>query len=347
MIEVQKDVDLHYLNTLALRSHCSHYVNISTADQIPEAVTYAQQNGLNIFILSGGSNLLLPQALNVLTLHMQNLGKEVLEDQDDHVILKVQAGEIWHDFVCDCTTKGYYGLENLALIPGKVGAAPIQNIGAYGVEAGDFIEQIWAYDLVSSKDIVFSAADCNFGYRESIFKQHAGRYVLYAVSFKLSKTPQMKLNYADVAQRVGEYPTPQKLLETIIDIRQNKLPQPSEYPNAGSFFKNPVISAEQFKVFHQQYPLAPYYLQEGGQVKVAAGWLIDEAGWKGKKLGVVGMFEKQALVLVNYQDASLEDVKKTYHTVQDDIFRKFAISLEPEPVLLDDKGQVQSHRRVF
>lgn len=343
MIEVKKNVDLSKFNTLALISQSSDYFAITNSTQIQHAVNYAKQQNLNIFVLSGGSNLLLPQSFQALTLHMQNLGKEILEDCPEHVVIKVEAGEVWHQFVCDSTSKGYYGLENLALIPGYVGAAPIQNIGAYGTEAGDFIENIWAYDLQTEQDVILHASDCKFSYRDSIFKQQAGRYIIYAVSFKLLKTPQLQLKYADVAQRVGENPTPQKLLETIIDIRKNKLPQPEQYPNAGSFFKNPVITAQQFSQFIQQYPQAPHYPQANGDVKIAAGWLIDQAGWKGKKLGVVGMFEKQALVLVNYADASLEDVKETYRTIQEDIFRKFAISLEPEPVLLDAFGRVQAH----
>lgn len=347
MIEVQKNIDLSHLNTLALQSNCSDYICVNDQTQIEAAVDYAKQQALNIFVLSGGSNLLLPEYFQALTLHMQNLGKEILAENDAHIIVKVQAGEVWHDFVCDCTAQGYYGLENLALIPGRIGAAPIQNIGAYGVEVGDFIEQIWAYDLYTSQRVILNAAQCNFAYRDSVFKQQAGRYIIYAVSFKLLKHPQMKLNYADVAQRLGEHPTPQTLLKTIIEIRQSKLPQPEQYPNAGSFFKNPVLSAQQYQQFSLAYPQAPHYLQANGDVKVAAGWLIDQAGWKGKKRGVVGMFERQALVLVNYADATLSDVQQTYYTVQDDIFKKFAISLEPEPVLLDSTGKIQAHRRVF
>ena len=278
---------------------------------------------------------------------MQNIGKEILENTPEYVVIKAEAGEIWHHFVCDCTTKGFYGLENLALIPGYVGAAPIQNIGAYGVEAGEFIQDIWAYDTQENQEIILNASQCAFGYRDSIFKQQAGRYIIYAVSFKLLKQPQLKMNYADVAERVGDQPTPQKLLRTIVEIRQNKLPQPEQYPNAGSFFKNPVLSAEEYAKFAEQHPNAPHYPQANGQVKIAAGWLIDQAGWKGKKIGMVGMFEKQALVLVNYGQATLDDVKKTYSHIQDDIFKKFAIGLEPEPVLLDFHGKVQAHRRVF
>ena len=347
MIKIQKNVDLSKLNTLALSSQTSDFIEITDSKQIKFAVDYAKQQQLSIFVLSGGSNLLLPENFQALTLHMQNLGTEILEHTSEYVIVKAEAGEIWHHFVCDCTTKGFYGLENLALIPGYVGASPIQNIGAYGAEAGEFIQDIWAYDTQSDADVILNASECQFGYRDSIFKQQAGRYIIYAVSFKLSRKPQLKLNYADVAQRVGDQATPQKLLSTIVEIRKNKLPQPEQYPNAGSFFKNPILSNDAFQQFSAQYPNAPHYPQADGRVKVAAGWLIEQAGWKGKKLGVVGMFEKQALVLVNYGQATLEDVKNAYYHIQDDVFEKFAITLEPEPVLLNQHGHVQAHRRVL
>ncbi|KAA8735328.1 UDP-N-acetylmuramate dehydrogenase [Acinetobacter qingfengensis] len=340
---VQHQFDLTALNTLALYSQTSDYVRIDAIDQIEDVVQYAKQHQLNIFILSGGSNVLLPEKFQSLTVHMLNQGKEIVSEDDDFVVIKVQAGEIWHDFVCDCCAKGYHGLENLALIPGRVGAAPIQNIGAYGVEAGEFIEHIWAYDLQQQQHVNFTADQCQFAYRDSIFKQQAGRYLIYALSFRLRKQADLKLNYADVAKRVGDTPTAEKLLNTIVKIRSEKLPQPALYPNAGSFFKNPILSALEFTTFIQKHPNAPHYLQADGSVKVAAGWLIDQAGWKGKKLGQVGMFERQALVLVNYGQANLQDVQRTYQTIQTEIFQKFAIVLQPEPVQINRSGQIQPY----
>ncbi len=343
MISVQQNFDLTALNTLALKSESSHYIALTDMAQLESAIQYARDEQLNIFVLSGGSNLLLPESFHALTIHMLMQGKEILAETTHDIVIKVQAGEIWHDFVCDCCAKGYHGLENLALIPGRVGAAPIQNIGAYGVEAGEFIDRIWAYDLAENQDVVLDASNCHFAYRDSIFKQQAGRYIIYAVSFRLLKQPQLKLNYADVAQRLGEHPTPDKLLRAIIKIRQQKLPQPEQYPNAGSFFKNPVLTQPHFDQFIQQHPDAPHYPQARHEVKVAAGWLIDQAGWKGKRLDDVGMFERQALVLVNYGKASLQDVQRTYQQIQTDIYQKFAIRLEPEPVLLNQQGQIQPH----
>lgn len=347
MINLEYDVDLSKNNTFALKSCVSHYIAITNEVQINQAVEFAKQKNLNIFILSGGSNLLLPEKFNALTLHMQNMGQEILKEDENHVIIRANAGENWHEFVCACCDKGYHGLENLALIPGKVGASPIQNIGAYGVEVGEFIDQIWSYDLKTNQHVVFKASDCNFAYRDSIFKHEAGRYIIYSVSFKLLKQAPLKMAYADVAARVGDAPTAKKLLDTIIAIRQSKLPQPEEFPNAGSFFKNPVIEQSTYEQLAQQFPSMPHYPQSNGKVKIAAGWLIEQAGWKGKRIGPVGSFERQALVLVNYSNASLSDVKNTYYAIQDDIFTKFAISLEPEPVLLDSQGVVQAHRCVF
>lgn len=343
MISVQHNFDLTALNTLALKSRCSDYIALTDYRDIEAAIDYAKAHQLNIFVLSGGSNLLLPEKFRALTLHMLMQGKEILSENDDEVVLKVQAGEVWHDFVCDCCAKGYHGLENLALIPGRVGAAPVQNIGAYGVEVGEFIETVWAYDLKLAKHVELKSEVCGFSYRDSIFKQQAGRYIIYALSFKLFKHAELRLNYADVAQRMGEDATAEKLLQTIISIRQQKLPQPEQFPNAGSFFKNPVITAQQFSDLIENYPNVPHYQQHNAMQKIAAGWLIDQAGWKGKRLGEVGMFERQALVLVNYGQASLQDVQRTYEQIQTDIYQKFAIRLEPEPVLLNASGEISPH----
>lgn len=356
------NVDLSSSNTLALKSHTQYYIALQHIEQLPEILNFAKQKQLNIFILSGGSNLLLPEKINALTVHIDLMGKDMIEDHHDHVIVKASAGENWHDFVGYCCEKSWHGLENLALIPGRIGASPIQNIGAYGVEVGDFIEHIWAYDFKTEQHVKLAAQDCQFAYRDSIFKQQAGRYLIYAVSFRLLKQANLKLNYADVAERVGEPPTAKKLLETIIKIRQQKLPQPSEFPNAGSFFKNPILDVATFETFIRKFPHAPHYPQyvvhhENTQnthletasitgYKIAAGWLIEQAGWKGKRLGQVGMFDKQALVLVNYADASLANVQHTYQQIQKDISQKFAIRLEPEPVLLNETGEIIAHHNV-
>lgn len=338
-MNIQHNVDLTYFNTLALPSLCSDYLLLDDATTIdtllPQATEYAKAHQLPLIVLSGGSNVLMPKQLNALVLHMATRGEQVVADSAQSVVLKVAAGEVWHDFVCACTARGYYGLENLALIPGKVGAAPIQNIGAYGLEVGSVIEQIWAYDVELAQSVKLSAAQCGFAYRDSIFKQQSGRYIITAVSFRLTKQPNMQLSYADVAQQVGQDATPERLLQTIITIRQQKLPDPRQFPNVGSFFKNPLVSREQCQQLLGQFPRLPHYVQPSGDYKLAAGWLIEQAGWKGKRLGAVGMFERQALVLVNYGDADLDDIKATYQHVQIDVWQKFQVQLEPEPVSLE------------
>ena len=258
--------------------------------------------------------------------------------------LRVGAGQSWHDFVVWTTQQGFYGLQNLALIPGLVGASPVQNIGAYGVEVGEFIESVEVYDRENHSFSSIKAADCDFAYRHSIFKDQPGRYIITHIIFRLLKQPELKLNYGDLKTAVGEEQTPENLERQVIQIRQSKLPDPKEYPNVGSFFKNPVVDLQFFDQIAQQFPNLPHYPQPNNQVKMAAGWLIDQSGWKGKQLGSVGMFHKQALVLVNYANASLKDVRATYQAVQADVQEKFGVLLEPEPVLFAENGMIRSHQ---
>ncbi|MFT4022114.1 MAG: UDP-N-acetylmuramate dehydrogenase, partial [Acinetobacter sp.] len=260
-----------------------------------------------------------------------------------HSWIKVGAGQNWHEFVLHSTQQGWYGLQNLALIPGLVGASPVQNIGAYGVEVGDFIDTIQVYDRELKQFSELSASACHFSYRHSIFKDQPDRYVIVAVVFKLLKTPQLQLGYGDLRLAVGDEQTAENLQKQVIAIRESKLPNPEEYPNVGSFFKNPIISLSQYNELVKQFPKLPHYPQPNDQVKIAAGWLIDQAGWKGKRLGAVGMFARQALVLVNYERATLLDVQTTYRAVQQAVQQKFNILLEPEPVLFSNDGLIQSH----
>lgn len=331
-LTIEFDVELGDENTLALPCRCSHYVALQDPAQLPAVVDYARSHQLQLYPLSGGNNVLLPRQLHGLVVHINHRGMVLIDQCDDQVSLKVQAGEPWHELVVHCSGQGFYGLENLALIPGRVGAAPIQNIGAYGVEVGQLIESVEVFDCQSMTWDTLTASQCQFGYRDSIFKQQPGRFIVTAVQFRLSRVPRMQLGYADVAQQVGAEPTPQKLLQTIISIRQAKLPDPHQWPNAGSFFKNPIVSAQTCQTLQQKYPQLPHYLQPDGQYKLAAGWLIEQAGWKGKRLGKVGMYERQALVLVNYADADLDDVRATYQQVQADVAQRFGVLLEPEPV---------------
>jgi UDP-N-acetylmuramate dehydrogenase len=342
-MHIQQQVQLKPFNTLALNAVASHYVKIHTSEDLIQALAYAEQAQLNILILSGGSNMLLPEHIHALVLHMDIQGIELLaEDATTHT-LRVGAGQVWHDFVLWTTDHGYYGLQNLALIPGLVGASPVQNIGAYGVEAGDFIDSVQVYDRQQQQFLSIEAEDCNFSYRHSIFKDDPNRYVITHVTFKLLKTADLKMNYGDLKAAMADDLTPENLQRQVIHIRRSKLPDPKAYPNVGSFFKNPVVDEHIFKKVAENFEQLPHYPQPNAQVKMAAGWLIDQAGWKGKQLGSVGMFHKQALVLVNYADAQLQDVRQTYQAVQYDVYQKFNIMLEPEPVLFNELGLICSH----
>lgn len=342
-MQVQTQVQLKSLNTLNLNAIASHYVQIKQPTDVIKALDFAEQRHLNVLILSGGSNLLLPQHIQALVIHLNIQGIEVLAEDEHTITVKVGAGQVWHDFVLYSTQQHWFGLQNLALIPGLVGASPVQNIGAYGVEVGEFIESVQVYDRELKQFESITGQDCHFAYRHSIFKDDPNRYIIVGVTFKLLKKADLKLNYGDLQQAVGEQLTAENLQNQVIHIRQSKLPDPKEFPNVGSFFKNPILSQVEFDKITQQFPNIPHYPQANSNVKVAAGWLIDQTGWKGKQLGAVGMFHKQALVLVNYSDATLADVRNTYHAVQNDVKQKFSIQLEPEPVLYSEQGLIQTH----
>ena len=347
MINIEKQVQLKPFNTLNLNSVVSDYARIQTVADLPAALAYAKDHHLHVFVLSGGSNMLLPEKINAFALHMNIQGIDVISEDIDSMTLKVGAGEVWHDFVLWTTAHHLFGLQNLALIPGLVGASPVQNIGAYGVEAGDFITSVEVYDRHENVVKQISVENCHFSYRHSVFKEDTTRYIITHVYFKLLNKADLKLDYGDLKTAVGEEKTALNLQTQVINIRKNKLPDPQEFPNVGSFFKNPVISQQHFETLFAKFPHAPHYPQANDQVKVAAGWLIEQAGWKGKQLGNVGMFHKQALVLVNYANADLTQVQATYHAVQQDVYQKFGIVLEPEPVLFNELGCIIAHHLVL
>jgi UDP-N-acetylmuramate dehydrogenase len=342
-MNIQTQIQLKPFNTLSLDAIASHYIKVQSQQELVDALNYARQQQLNVLILSGGSNMLLPEHIHALVLHMDIQGIESIAEDEHSKTIRVGAGQIWHDFVLWTTENRLYGLQNLALIPGLVGASPVQNIGAYGVEAGEFIEAVQVYDRQLEQFSLILASDCDFSYRHSIFKDDPNRFVITHVTFKLLKHAHLMLNYGDLKHAVGDQQTAENLQKQVIQIRQSKLPDPKEYPNVGSFFKNPIVSQQLYDHLALSFPNLPHYPQAQGGVKIAAGWLIDQSGWKGKQLGMVGMFHKQALVLVNYDQATLADVKATYHAVQRDVQQKFNILLEPEPVLFDETGLIRSH----
>ncbi|MCV6615067.1 MAG: UDP-N-acetylmuramate dehydrogenase, partial [Cellvibrionaceae bacterium] len=291
---------------------------------------------LPLLVLGGGSNVILPAHFPGLVIHMQNQGFVVEGDQ-----VRAQSGQNWHQLVAACCQQGRYGLENLALIPGSVGAAPIQNIGAYGVELKDIFISLKCIRIDSGEWETLSLQDCQFAYRESVFKNPASpRRLISEVSLKLSREPKLTLAYPGLQQQLAEQGlepaavSPQQVFNAVCSLRQSKLPDPAELANVGSFFKNPVIDAAQHRILKQRYPDLVSY-PAGADFKLAAGWLIDKAGWKGERRGPVGVHNKQALVLVNHGGASSAQLMQLAGAIEADIREKFGISLEREPRLID------------
>ena len=331
-------VDLRPFNTLALPGRATRYLRVTDARQLAEPALASERR----FILGGGSNLVLTGDFAGLVLHMAIPGKRLLQEDGEAWYIEAGAGENWHDFVQWTLAQGWPGLENLSLIPGTVGAAPIQNIGAYGLEVCEHFHSLQAWDFQLGEIVSFDREQCRFAYRDSLFKQQGwhldGRLAIVSVVFRLPKQWVANIRYADVAQELAireiTTPTASDIAAAIIAIRRRKLPDPAVTPNAGSFFHNPVVSADIAATLATAHPALPRYPQPDGRVKLAAGWLIEQAGWKGKALGPVGMYEKQALVLVNRGGANGADVQRTMAAVQAAVREKFAVELTPEPIFL-------------
>ena len=333
MLDIKNGVSLLPYNTLKMNVKANEFVEISSVEDLRHLSSQKGFPERKKLILSAGSNVLFSGDFDGLIMHNEIFGISVVSEESDQVILKVNGGESWTDLVEYTIGQGWGGLENLTLIPGKVGAAPIQNIGAYGVEVKDLIVSVEAFDFTTAQQVVFSADQCQFGYRSSIFKTTAaGRYFITAVVFRLSKFPLFNLTYGPLKQAFEG-----KISVTIRDvsaevarIRRSKLPDPDEIPNVGSFFKNPVVDASLADKIREGFPQVPVYPQVGGQLKLAAGWLIEQCGWKGYRIGEVGVHEKQALVLVNYGQATGAEILDLATKIQDSVFDRFGVILEPE-----------------
>ncbi|WP_238039104.1 UDP-N-acetylmuramate dehydrogenase [Psychrobacter sp. Ps6] len=315
--------------------------------------TYAEdvEHQLSLFVLSGGSNVLLPAALNAVVLQPKMRGIHLTAQTDGYVDIEVMAGENWHDLVVHTVNQGWYGLENLALIPGLTGAAPVQNIGAYGVQLEDCLQYVRAYHLPTRTWHHLPAADCQFGYRDSIFKRTPNTWLISRVGFRLYTDPTNILaSYGDVqtvAQRYAEQQgreqaNPHNVMQAIIDIRQQKLPDPEQLPNCGSFFQNPIISQDQFTALQAIYPAIVGYPMPDAMVKVAAGWLIEQAGLKGGGIAPIVTHKHQALVLTNHTpyQATQEDVATAQRYIANLVYEKFAIQLSREPVWVNADGSI-------
>ncbi|MEM9671606.1 MAG: UDP-N-acetylmuramate dehydrogenase [Bacteroidota bacterium] len=338
-MKVASRVSLKAYNTFGINSTAQYFAEVSSVAELQELLGDEQWQRTPKLILGGGSNLLFTSHFNGLVIKIGIGGIEVVEENHQEVWIKVGAGENWHQLVIYCIERVWGGIENLSLIPGTVGAAPMQNIGAYGVEIKDVFESLEAVEISSGNVRSFSTEDCKFGYRESVFKNiYKGQFIITSVVFRLNKQPLLNTSYGAIkevlVERLGKdnlnSASIRDVSDAVIHIRQSKLPDPAEIGNAGSFFKNPVVPASKFEALKQEYRNVPGYPVSETEVKVPAGWLIEQAGWKGKRFGEVGVHDRQALVLVNHGGATGEAVKKLAYDIQQSVQEKFGILIQPE-----------------
>ncbi len=331
-MEVLENVSLKPFSTFGIEAKARYWATFSNEAELKTLLTTYKH--VPFMVLGEGSNVLFTQDFEGLVLVNQVKGISVGKEGVGKV--RVGAGENWHQFVSWTLENGLYGLENLSLIYGSVGASPMQNIGAYGVEVKQFITNVLAYHTETHEIHSFTNRDCAFGYRSSIFKTtHKGKYIILWVDFQLQTVPDLQLAYGDIQKTLAEMqitlPTPREVSQAVIKIRQSKLPNPAEIGNAGSFFKNPEIPLAQFEALKKQYPTLPAYpASEAECVKIPAGWLIEQAGWKGYRRGEAGVHERQALVLVNYGNATGAEILDLAQKIQNDLFEKFGIQIIPE-----------------
>jgi len=338
MTDIQTDIPLKPANTFGLPATAARYLRVDSVDALVEAARAGLLRGPRL-VLGGGSNIVLTGDVSRLVLHVAIRGREILAQDDTATWVAGGGGEDWHDFVRWTLAQDAPGLENLSLIPGTVGAAPVQNIGAYGLEMADRFDHLEAVDLDTGERIRLAKEDCRFGYRDSVFKHHmAERFLITRVVFRLPRVWQPVLGYADVSrwltERGIESPTPIQVSDAVIAIRRQKLPDPAVLGNAGSFFKNPVLDAASAARLLAAHPGAPHYPQPDGRTKMAAGWLIDQCGWKGRALGPVACHDRQALVLVNRGGATGADVMRLARHIADDVHTRFGVNLEIEPIIV-------------
>ena len=331
-MNIQTHFSLKEYNTFGIEAKANQFISVHTINELIEVLKLKK----DIFVLGGGSNMLLTQNINKLVVHVDLKGISVIDESEDHVWVKANAGENWHEFVLWCLDHNYGGIENLSLIPGNVGTTPIQNIGAYGVEIKDMFSSCEAINIKSQIIKTFKKEDCNFGYRESVFKNELkDQYIITSVVFKLTKkNHKTNSSYgaieAELVQNNITNPTIKDISNAVIAIRKSKLPDPKELGNSGSFFKNPIVPIELYNKAKLQFPEMPHYVVSETEVKVPAGWLIEQAGFKGKRFGDAGIHEKQALVLVNYGNATGQEIVAVSRNIQKTILDKYGISIEAE-----------------
>ena len=333
-MHIQQNISLKPYNTFGIECEARYFVSVNTIEELREALALPKY--LKKFLLGGGSNMLLTGPIDALVIHVNLKGISIENENQDHIHLCCMAGENWHDFVLHCIDNNYGGLENMSLIPGNVGTAPIQNIGAYGVELKDVFLKCDAIEIATFKEVSFTHQECNFGYRNSIFKTtHKGKYVITRVTFKLTKNNhKIQTQYGAINEHLSmnniTSPTIKQVSDAVIAIRQSKLPDPKKLGNSGSFFKNPVVDSKTFETFHTKFPEAPFYALANSEFKIPAGWLIEQAGFKAKRYGDAGVHKNQALVLVNYGNATGAQIWELALKIQQKVAKDFGITIEPE-----------------
>lgn len=333
---IKENISLKPYNTFGVEAIASYFAVASDQEEVKEILNWAKTNEQKILLLSGGSNMLIVNDWQGLAIKIEMKGIEIVESNDDEAIVKVSSAEIWDDFVQWCIERNLGGLENLSLIPGRAGTAPIQNIGAYGVEVKDAMTELTALEIETGKLRIFTNEECEFGYRDSVFKNELkGQYLILDVSFKLTKkNHKLHTEYGAIGNELTkmniENPTIKDIAQAVTKIRQSKLPDPKTIGNSGSFFKNPIIDQKLFDELKSKHSNMVAYPSSNGMVKVAAGWLIENAGWKGKRFGDAGVHENQALVLVNYGNATGMEIYDLSEKIIQDIFEKYNIRLERE-----------------
>ncbi|MGC4077600.1 MAG: UDP-N-acetylmuramate dehydrogenase [Rubrivivax sp.] len=338
-MQIESRVSLREHNSFGLPAVARTLVRVRSEADVRRVVDHPEFGRAPKLILGGGSNLVLTRDVDAVVLKIEIEGRRLVAETEDAWIVEAGAGERWHDLVAWTLDQGLPGLENLALIPGTVGAAPVQNIGAYGVELKDRFHSLDVVDLITGRSVTLDAAMCRFGYRDSIFKQDlAGKSVVTRVRLRLPKPWVPALGYLDLERKMAEtgdtHPSARTIFDWVCAIRRAKLPDPAAIGNVGSFFKNPVVSAEQCRDIIDRDPEIVHYPLPDGSVKLAAGWLIDACGWKGKSVGRAGVYERQALVLVNRGGASGAEVVTLARAIQESVYGRFGIRLEPEPVIV-------------
>lgn len=332
---LEKNKPLQTLHTFGFEAFAQYYAEIQSLQDLETVLQDYDNIPKPVLCLGGGSNIVFRSEYKGTILAMRLLGKTILQEDEETIIIRSAAGEDWHSFVEWTVNQGWSGIENLALIPGTCGAAPIQNIGAYGIEIQERIISVEWYDFSNKQKRIISKEECNFGYRDSIFKKElAHKGIITALTLRLSKKPDLRTSYSDIQQELQEKnitePTVRSIFDAIVAIRTRKLPNPQEIGNAGSFFKNPVIPFPHFQHLQGIYPTIPHYPQTDGSVKIPAGWLIEKAGWKGYRRGNIGVSPKQALVLVHFGNANAEEIIILAQDIIQDIHKTFAITLERE-----------------